>query len=49
MHNNDKPPWIDWVACNMFNRYGDHANIPSMKWGWGKYILNPPLSDEQIL
>ncbi len=48
LHNDDYPPWVDWVACNTFNRYGNHKNIPSMKWGWGKQIISPPLSDEKI-
>ncbi len=48
LHNDDTPPWVDWVACNMFNRYGDHPIIPSMKWGWGKYVINTPLSDDVL-
>lgn len=46
LHNNDTPPWVDWVKCSDFNNYGNHPIIPSMKWGWGKHIANPPISDE---
>ena len=48
LHGDDYPPWVDWVKCSDFNNYGNHPIIPSMKWGWGKHIANPPIPDNLL-
>lgn len=45
LHNKDKFPWVDMIKCNMFNHYGNHPIIPSIKWSYGKIICDPPIKD----
>ena len=45
IHNKEKPYWVDIYACDNFCHYGNDKNIPSIKWSWGKYIVNPPIDD----
>lgn len=48
IHNQEIPYWVDFATCDNFASWGNHPDIPSMKYMWGEKLCNPSISKETL-